>query len=163
MPRRNIPVKSRAVAGLDMSVPAKVQAIAQRYGELARLPNEKRDTLIAALVDAIGFARAGLADILAGKRAKPAAWTMDILVKDVCDALRATGVAAPMATRRAESLAQILAGDLAALAGIPVKGQLFKQMQRARRLEKSGGVTCPPKPVLILGRWQVLGNKASIP
>jgi hypothetical protein len=114
--------------------------------------------MIDALVDAIGFAKAGLADILAGKDTRSAARATNILVKDVCDALRAVGVATPMAPRRDESLAQRLADDLASLAGLPDQGQLFKQMQRARRIKKAGGATCPPKPVLVLGRWQVPGR-----
>jgi hypothetical protein len=116
-----------------------------------------------ALVHAVEFAKAGLADILAGKETKSAAWAMDILVKDVCDALRAVGVATPMDPVREHSLAQTLAGDLAELAGLPDQGELFKQMQRARKIEKAGGATCPGKPTPILGQWRVLGKKAGVP
>jgi hypothetical protein len=134
-----------------------VEEIACRHKELVKLLDDGWDALVAALVDAIGFAKVGLGDILAGKRARPAAWTTDVLVRDVCDVLRTAGVPAPMTQRRDGSLAQRLADDLAALAGLPDQGELFKQMQRGARIEKAGGPTCPKQPVLILGEWQVPG------
>jgi hypothetical protein len=96
-----------------------------------------------------------LGDILAGKRVRPAAWTMDIFVRNVRDALQAVGVAGTMDPQRENSITQNLAGELAAAAGLPDQGELFKQMQRARKIEIAGGPTCPKRPVLIMGTWQV--------
>ena len=159
MPRRTRPLMPRATAMLDAAgaaaLRAAVEEIAYRDEALAGLSDQAWDRLIDALVDATGFAKAGLADILAGKDTRPAAWTTDVLVRDVCDALRTAGVPAPMTRRRDGSLAQRLADDLAALAGLPDQGELFKQMQRAREIEKAGGPTCPKRPVLILGKWRV--------
>jgi len=167
MPRRKIPVKPMGEAILDaagvVELRAAIEEIAYRYEELKQLSDQAREGMLDALVDAIGFAKAGLANILAGKHTRSAAWTTNILVKDVCDALRAVGVATPMATHRDESLAQRLADDLAALAGLPDQGELFKQMQAARKIEKAGGATCPSKPTLVLGQWRVLRKKADPP
>ena len=150
-----------ATAALDAAGAAAlrilIEGLVGSEDRLRRLPDDSRATLVATLVHAIGFARAGLADILAGKDTRPAAWTMDILVKDVRDALSAAGVPVPMDPRRDASTAQWLAGKLAAAAGLPAQGQLFKQMQRAQRIERSGGATCPGRPTLVLGKWQVLG------
>jgi hypothetical protein len=142
---------------------AAVEEIAYRHEALKRLPDQAWEELTGALVHAVEFAKAGLADILAGKDKRSAAWTTDILVKDVCDALRAVGLATPMAAHRDESLAQKFASELAEVAGLPDQGELFKSMQRARRIEKAGGATCPGKPTLILGQWRVLGKKADLP
>lgn len=162
MPRRTRPLKPYAEAVIDATEAARLRAdieeIAYRDEALRRLPDARWDSLIAALVDAVMFARIGLAHMLAGKRSKPAAWTTDILVRDVCDALSAAGIKLTMAARRDASLAQRLAGELAGLAGLPDQGELFKQMQRARRIKVSGGATCPGRPMRVLGRWQVRSN-----
>jgi hypothetical protein len=143
MPRRKIPVKPMAEGILDTAGAAQLRAaieeIAYRHEELRQLSDQAWEGMTDALVDAIGFAKAGLADILAGKETKPVAWAMDILVKDVCDALRAVGAPVFMNKCREDSLAQTLAGEITALAGLLDQGQLFKQMQRARKIEKAGG------------------------
>lgn len=113
-----------------------------RGGPFARMSHDQRDQLVDALVRAIGFAKAGLTDILAGKQAKPAAWTLDIFVRDVCDALAAAGVPVLMDPNPEFSHAQSFAKELAELAGLRGHGKsvgsLFKQMQRARKIEKNG-------------------------
>jgi hypothetical protein len=108
-----------------------------RYSEFTSLDNGARDRLTDDLVDAVGFAKAGLADILTGKRVKPAAWTMDIFVRDVCDALQKVGVPVPMNSKAWASCAQFVAENVANTAGLPDRGDLFKQMQRAKRITKS--------------------------
>jgi hypothetical protein len=167
MSRRTRPIERRVTAEFDAAgaaqLRAQVESIAYGHEELKQLPDQAWEGMLDALVDAIGFTKAGLADILAGKETKPAAWAMDILVRDVCDALRAVGAPVFMNKHREDSLAQTLVGELAALAGLPGQGELFKQMQRARKIEKAGGATCPGKPDFVLGQWQVLGRKAGVP
>jgi len=87
-------------------------------------------------VDAVGFAKAGLTDILAGKHVRPAAWTMDIFVCDVCDAMEQVGLEAVMSPDPGTSRAQDLARKVAEAARLPDQGNLYKQMQRARNIEK---------------------------
>jgi hypothetical protein len=167
MPRRTRLNEKNAAFGVDAAgaaqLRAQVEEIAYRHEELKHLPDQAWEELTDALVHAVGFAKAGLADILAGKDTRAAAWATDILVKDVCDALRAVDAPVFMNKCREDSLAQTLAGDLAKLAGLPDQGELFKQMQRARKIEKVGGATCPGKPTLTLGQWRVLGKTAGVP
>jgi hypothetical protein len=103
---------------------------------LKQLRDEKQTCLTDTLVDAVGFAKAGLADILAGKNSRPAAWTMDIFVKDVCDALDKAGVKFTPSPDAGGSRAQSLAKAIAEVAGIPDQGNLYKQMQRAKHIDK---------------------------
>jgi hypothetical protein len=159
MPRRTRPLLPMAIAGVDAAGAEKVrgdiEGIFAKEATLRRLPSDKRAALVAALADAIGFAKAGLADILTGKRVKPAAWTMDIVVRDVCDALHADDLPVSMAYACRKSLAQRLADAVGAMAGLPDQGELFKQMQRARDIEKAGAPTCPGRPLLVLGEWRI--------
>jgi hypothetical protein len=163
VPRRTRPIKRRATAGLDaadgMELLTQVDSIIGRQSWRRQLTGAKRDELVAA----IGFARVGLENLLAGKRTKPAAWTMDIFVRDVCDALNAAGIAYTMTPTHPGSRAQLTAKQLAAAAGLPDQGELFHQMQRARRIEKTGGATCPGKPIPVLGQWQVPRKKTGVP
>jgi hypothetical protein len=163
MPRRTRPLEKTAVLGVDAADGAElrtqVDSIIGRQSWRRQLTGAKRG----ALVDAIGFARVGVENLLAGKRAKPAAWTMDIFVRDVCDALNAAGIAYTMTPTHQGSRAQLLAKQLAVAAGLPEQGELFHQMQAARKIEKAGGATCPGKPTLVLGRWQVLGKRGGVP
>ena len=122
---------------------------------LLALPDAQRRALVAALADAVHFAEVGLSTILGGKGAKPKAWTMDIFVRDVCDALRAVGLPAAMSDHHTGSLAQFLAESIAVVA-IPGVGQgeLFKQMQRSRKIAI---IEYPrsKKPELAVGGWRV--------
>ncbi len=145
MPRRKRALKKIALAdaseteGLRSVIREKIRG---RGSAFARLSDQQREELVNALVRAVGFAKAGLSDITAGKQAKPAAWMLDIFVKDVCDALRAVGVPVLMDATAEFSHAQSFAKELAEAAGLQGHGKgvgnLFKQMQRARKIEKNG-------------------------
>jgi hypothetical protein len=167
MPRRTRPLQKTAGFVVDATDGAElrtqVDSIIGRQSWRRQLTGAKRGALVAALVDAIGFARVGLENLLAGKRTRPAAWTMDIFMRDVCDALNAAGIAYTMTPTHQGSRAQLLAKQLAVAAGLPDQGELFHQMQAARKIEKAGGATCPGKPILVLGQWRVLGKKADLP
>jgi hypothetical protein len=88
------------------------------------------------LVDACAFAKAGLRELLTGKNTRSDAWTMDIFVRDVCDALRHAGVRVSMNQDSNASHAQSLAVAIGKAVGLPSQGTLFKQMQRAKRIKK---------------------------
>jgi hypothetical protein len=167
MPRRTRPIERRATAGFDTDGAAQlrtqVDSIIGRQSWRRQSTGAKRGALIAALVDAIGFARVGLENLLAGKHTKPAAWTMDIFVRDVCDALNAAGIAYTMTPTHPGSRAQLLAKRLAVAAGLPDQGELFHQMQRGPEIEKAGSATCPGKPIPVLGQWQVPRKKTGVP
>lgn len=81
-----------------------------------RLSDEARQQLIDDLVHAVGHAKAGL--ILRGKRARTTAWTLDIFVKDVCDALKKVGMPVLMNSDPALSYAQSLAKEIAHAVGL---------------------------------------------
>jgi hypothetical protein len=105
-----------------------------------RLTNRQRMQLVDDLVDALGFAMAGLPPAVRGGRAMQAAWNLDIFVRDVCDALRRARVPVAMNADPSQSHAQLLARDIAVAAGLPGHGKrignLFKQMQRGRQIKK---------------------------
>ena len=69
---------------------------------------------------------------------KPTQWTGDIFIKDVCNALEKVGVPVLMHPDPELSHAQSLAKRIVEAVGLPVKGKLFKQMQRARRIQRLG-------------------------
>ena len=136
MPRREGPLRRVRCSDWDQAaalIPA-IEPILQAQKVPVRNAKAKR-RLIDDLVHAVGFAKAGLPDI-EGSRAKPAAWLVDIFVRDVCDALKRAKIPALVNPCAAESHAQALAKDLADVAGLPNRGQLFHQMQRAGRIEK---------------------------
>src|SRR5690348_16647744 len=91
MPRRRRPrekISSRTFAPGDLWWEQQVAArILQRYSFTRSLSDKDWNALVRELVDAVCFARVGLSGLLGGKQAKPAAWTQDIFVKDVFDAL----------------------------------------------------------------------------
>ena len=138
MPRRRQPVRRGSIADA---------AIAETYRDLIRtqvlslgifapLSGRSRDQLLDELVQAVGHAKNGLASIVGGKRARPAAWTLDIFTRDVCDALKKAGISVFMTPDPELSDAQAIVRDLALAVGLPSVGTMFKQMQRARRIEK---------------------------
>jgi hypothetical protein len=139
VPRRKRPPLPRAKAPLHEveALRPVIEEIVRTRDRFAKLEVEPRSGLVDDLVDAVGFAKADLADILAGKQAKPAAWTMDIFVRDVCDALRRAGIEALMDPDPEASHAQSLARAVADAAGLPDQGALFHQMQRARKIVKT--------------------------
>lgn len=145
MPRRKHPVKKIAVADAreaEALRPAIFQMMLARGGVFTRMSKQQQNQLADQLVHAVGYAKAGLTDILAGKGVKPAAWVLDIFVKDVCDALAAAGVPVLMDPAPESSHAQSFAKELAEAAGLSGHGKsagnLFKQMQRARKIIKQG-------------------------
>jgi hypothetical protein len=159
MPRRRQPVKVITELTCNpaesAALRAQIIAIVRKEPQLKRLSGTACTELIDRLFNAVCYAQAGVRDILSGKKVKPDAWGADILVRDVCDALRSVGVPPVMASERALSLAQHLAGQIGTLSGSSMKGELSHQMHRARLIKKEGG-RCPPrKPVLVLGRWQI--------
>jgi hypothetical protein len=106
-----------------------------------RLSSEARERLIEDLTDGIGFALAGLSSVLRGKQARPAARVLDILYRDVSDALLRAGVGSRMnpdpSLARVQSLVKEIAGRIG-LKGHDDRGvgNLFKQAQRSRQIEK---------------------------
>jgi hypothetical protein len=144
MPSRQTPIRRKAIAQA-----AEIEKLRPVIQEIVRTRHTLRDLsggvqaeLIDALVDAVGFAKAGLADILAGKEVKPAAWMRDILVTDVCDALRKAGVPVQMQADPACSHAQSLVKVVAEVAGLECDGTLYHQMQyqqphHKRRIKKT--------------------------
>lgn len=144
MPRRTRPLLRRAEtdqATVEVLRP-KIKGVvdgrtaANHVGQFARLTNEQRAALVDDLVDAVGFARAGLKDLLAGKQTRAEAWTMDIFVRDVCDALCKVGVPVSMHPDPSKSHAQSLALEVARVTRLPNQGKLYKQMQRANDITK---------------------------
>lgn len=138
MPRRKHPLLPRATANRSAAEVLRpvIRDIVQRRSLFATVPRPKQEALIDKLVDAVGYAKAGLADVLAGKQAKPKAWTADIFVRDVCDVLRQAGRRVSMNPNPKKSHAQSFIKELMEAAGLPDAGKLFKQMQRARDIEK---------------------------
>lgn len=143
MPRRTRPVKRQAGFTVDEAdcdgIDKAIRSVVDRFPAGALAP-AKREALIQDLFDAVCFAKVGLKDLLAGKATKPEAWTADIFVKDVCDALCNAGRPTPMSANPQGKLhPQILAADVWSACKLPrIRGNLFKQMQRttAKRMEK---------------------------
>jgi DNA-directed RNA polymerase specialized sigma24 family protein len=133
------PAKARPLAVADAAEVERLrQFIDSRLGASPKMPATDRQHLIDELVNAALAATAGRPGA-ARKGRKPKAWVYDVLVKDVCDALRSVGVRPTMDSNRALSHAQYLAGEISQAISLPGQGQLFKQMQRARRIIKEGG------------------------
>jgi hypothetical protein len=139
MPRRKRQLLKRAEADVSEAEVHRrdVREAVRTRNVLGRLRDEVQDRLVDDLVDAIGYAKAGLADILSGKRVKPRAWMLDIFVKDVSDAMERAGILAVMDPDPEASHAQSLAMQLIRIAGLPEGGKLFKQMQRAKEILKT--------------------------
>jgi hypothetical protein len=128
-------------------------AILNADRSLTRLPKVAQEALIDALCEAARYAEAGMR--LKGGRSRAAAWTQDLLVRDVCDALCSAGIPVPLKLKRDHSVAQRLAGNIAVLLGLPDQGELRTQMQRAKDIEPAYELPLSDKPLLILGRWRV--------
>jgi hypothetical protein len=144
VPRRTRPLVRRSeidqatVEALRLKIKSVVdgRTVANNVGRFTRLTSEQRAGLIDDLVDAVGFAKAGLRDVLAGKETRAEAWTMDIFVRDVCDALRKVGVPVSMHQDPSKSYSQSLAVEVARVCRLPNQGKLYKQMQRANDITK---------------------------
>ena len=113
-----------------------IKALVQRTNILATVPPQTRELLIDELVHAVGFVKIGLVELTAGKRTKPEAWALDIFTRDVCDILRRAGRRVSMNPNANRSRAQSFVRELAQAVGLPGGGQMFKQMQRARKMDK---------------------------
>ena len=118
-----------------------IEAIIRNHVSL-QLTEPARRRLVDDLVDAAGFALAGLVGVVRGKRARPRAWALDILLRDVSDALLRAGVASTMNPHPDLSRAQSLAKEIAEKIGVPGHsergvGNLFHQAQRAKEIEKT--------------------------
>jgi hypothetical protein len=100
------------------------------------LRTSAKKRLLDDVVRAVGFAKLGLDELLAGKKTRPAAWTLDIFTRDVCDALRDAGLPVAMHPDPESSLAQSFAQEVADTVGLPGTGKMFKQMQRAKEIKK---------------------------
>jgi hypothetical protein len=105
-------------------------------GVFRRLAESQRAELVDRLVHAIGFALAGLPTSMTRTGSKLDAWRADIFVGDVCNALAGVGIPAVMNEDPALSHAQLLAKELVDLAGLPDEGDLFHQMQRAKKIKR---------------------------
>jgi hypothetical protein len=118
-----------------------IEGLIARANSVPRLDPTARQKLIDDLVDALGFAMAGLRGVVRGKRARPDAWALDILYRDVSDALARAGIATTMhpdpALSRAQTLTKLIA-EKVGLAGHGKRGvgNLFMQAQRSRKIEK---------------------------
>lgn len=165
MPRRRRPLQLMAIAGMRAAVPgsedpplrpderltADVLRAAiegaldgkalRRWNAFSQLDDVARDNLVDDLMDAVNFATTGLEGVLSGKDTKPAAWGMDIFVRDVCGAMRHAGMHVAINRDPDASLAQSLAREVAKAVGNIDKasklrggGNLFKQMQRAKQI-----------------------------
>jgi hypothetical protein len=98
--------------------------------------------LIEDMMDALAFAVAGLRGVVRGKRARPDAWALDILHRDVSDALARVAVSSTMHPDHSLSRTQSLVKEIAERFGLPGHdergvGNLFKQAQRGRWIEKT--------------------------
>jgi hypothetical protein len=96
-------------------------AILNADRSLTRLPKVAQEALIDALCEAARYAEAGMR--LKGGRSRAAAWTQDLLVRDVCDALCSAGIPVPLKLKRDHSVAQRLAGNIAVLLGLAGSGR----------------------------------------
>ena len=115
---------------------ARITDIVNNAEELAALTSPARAWLVGEMVHAAGFAQVGMGELIGGKRTKPHAWKFDILMRDVCDALRRVGITPTMNASAERSFAQRLARDVSRAARLQPPGELFKQMQRGARIEK---------------------------
>lgn len=145
MPRKKIPPMSVATESLSegevRALRKKIAAaVAGRADNAIRKLNpDVRGSLVDDLVRAVRYAKIGLPNTVAGSRAKRSAWGMDIFVRDVCHALQRAGLPVLMNPDPQASLAQSLAREIARVAGLPDQGDLFHQMQRARKIETPPG------------------------
>jgi hypothetical protein len=108
----------------------------------AQITEAARQQLIDELVDAAGFALAGLSGVVRGRRARPAAWTLDILFRDVSDTLARVGGVSTMNPDPSLSHAQSMVKEIAEKIGLPGHGKrgvgnLFTQAQRSRDIERT--------------------------
>jgi hypothetical protein len=134
------PAKARPLAIADAAETERLRNfIDSRLGAFSGLSSIRRGYLTDGLVQAALAAMAEFPNGATRKGWKPKAWVYDVLVKDVCDALRSVGVRPTMDPNSALSRAQYLAGEISQAISLPGQGQLFKQMQRARRIIKEGG------------------------
>jgi hypothetical protein len=109
-----------------------------------RLTDAAWRQLIDDLMDAAAHAKAGLRGVVRGKRARPDAWALDILYRDVSDALARVGIPFTMHPDYALSRSQSLVKEIAERFGLPGHdergvGNLFTQAQRSREIEKAKG------------------------
>jgi len=128
----------RATAGKDEIEKLRpiIERVVASRSSFAMLATAVKQQLLDDVVDAVGFAKAGLADILEGKRAKPDAWMGDIFVMDICRALDRAGIPVREKFKAEESHAQSFARAVADAVRLPLKGQLRKQMRRARQITR---------------------------
>jgi hypothetical protein len=128
-------------------------AIAQGYRDrigaivdrmFPQLHVDRWERLVEDLIDAVGFALAGLDGVVRGRRTRASAWSLDIFVRDICDAMWRACLQVSMHPdpRNWSAKAQALALELVKMAGLPGHngegpGNLFKQMQRGRRIVKT--------------------------
>jgi hypothetical protein len=97
--------------------------------------------LVDDLMDALAYATAGLRGVVRGRNTRANAWTLDILYRDVSDALARAGITSTMHPDHAFSRTQSLVKEIAETFGLPGHdergvGQLFTQAQRSREIEK---------------------------
>jgi hypothetical protein len=84
--------------------------------------------------------RFGLHGIDRGSGTRRAAWTLDVLMFDVCLALRRGGVPVIADPDPMNSHAQLLARELATMLGLPGhEGSFYHQMRRARHFVLESG------------------------
>jgi hypothetical protein len=107
----------------------------------ARLTDAAWRQLIDQMMDSLAYAMAGLRGIVRGKQAKPNAWALDILYRDVSDALARAGIPFTMHPDHTRSRTQSLVKEIAERFGLPGHdehgvGELFKQARRGQRIEK---------------------------
>jgi hypothetical protein len=153
VPRRRRPATAIAEVILNAAeltaLRETISVIVDREPQFGNISAEIRAALTDRLLNAVCYGRAGLREILSRRGAKPDAWAADILVRDVCDALRDAGFHPVMAPKRSLSVAQDLAGQIGCMGNLPMKGELYEQMQRARKIDRR-------QLTFVLGRWQDL-------
>ena len=136
----------RTSTGATADLLRRVEALVTAERQFAALYPQERAALTAALVNAVGFACAGLpaaAKAAGRQRARSHAWTLDVFMRDVADALAVAGVAVTMNPNPTFSFAQGFAMRLARLGGLNPTN-MFEQNQRQRVI----AVQCVPAPVL---------------
>jgi len=138
VPRRTRPLRRGITANANKAEAfrPKILQLVQHHSIFAPVPHQTREALIDELVHAVGFAKLGLAELVAGKQSKPTARTLDIFTKDVCDVLRRARRRVTMNPNPRASRAQSFVVELARAVGLPGVGHMFKQMQRERKIEK---------------------------
>jgi hypothetical protein len=116
-------------------------------GATRRLPRTKKNTLRFDLGEAVVFAKIGVRPWLSGRRVKPDAWNLDILVRGAFDAWRRAGLSPTVrddATGKSEFL--LFAEDLAKrLEMHGARGSLFHNALRARKMVVFRSAP-PPRP-----------------